>query len=66
MIGAWLTAIVVIVIVIGTTKSIKVVIKSKPTSIELCNVLNKIAQDCGSIVASTYGINKSLTGLRYV
>ena len=43
----------------------KVVIKSKPTDIETCNMINKMALGCGFTLASIYERNKAETGFRY-
>ena len=43
----------------------KVVIKSKPTDVETCNMINKMALGCGFTLASIYERNKAETGFRY-
>lgn len=46
--------------------TLQVVVKSKPTDIEVCNMINKIAQGCGLDLAIVYERYKTKTGFRYV
>ena len=42
----------------------RVVIKAKATDLEICNMLNKIAQGCGGELADIYDDFKLQTGFR--
>ncbi|KAL5476235.1 hypothetical protein EMCRGX_G026155 [Ephydatia muelleri] len=49
----------------GVQQTVKMVLKAKPTDVETCNMLNKIAQGCGLQLAVNYEKFKMQTGFRY-
>lgn len=49
---------------IGVTVSLPVVMKSKPTDTEVCNMVNKLAQGCGLKLALAYEKFKMDTDFR--
>lgn len=55
---------VVSVSCIGHEEMIKVVVKSKTTAIETCNMLNKMAQACGLGLAIQFQKYKLMLGFR--
>lgn len=48
----------------GSNERIKVVIKSKTTTLETCNMLSKMAQACGLNLAIQYEKYKLKTGFK--
>ena len=53
------------VLTAGKSRQIPVVLKSKPTDIEVCNMVNKMAQACGLSLAIQYEKFKMNTDFRY-
>lgn len=51
---------------IGYEETLQVVIKSKATALETCNMLNKIAQSCGLELAVEYQKHKMNLGFKCV
>ena len=51
---------------LGSENAIQVVIKSKTTAVETCNMLNKMAQACGQALAIEYPKHKMMIGLKCV
>lgn len=51
---------------VGVSQVLPVVMKSKPTDMEVCNMLNKIAQGCGLKLAVLYDKFKMDTDFRYL
>lgn len=47
-------------------KELKVVLKSKPIDTETCNVINKMAANCGFALASNHEKYKKKTGFKYI
>lgn len=50
--------------IVGEVKSLKVVVKSKPTDSEIANMVNNLAKGCGFTLATVYEANKGITGFR--
>ena len=50
----------------GKSRQTPVVLKSKPTDIEVCNMVNKMAQACGLSLAVQYEKFKMNTDFRYL
>ena len=48
----------------GCKQLLQVVLKSKPTGIETCNMINKMAQGCGLNLAVLYEKHKAETGFK--
>lgn len=51
---------------VGVSQVLPVVMKCKPTDVEVCNMLNKIAQGCGLQLAVLYDKFKMDTDFRYM
>lgn len=50
----------------GGVESLCVVMKAKPTDLEVCNMINKLAQGCGLRLAVLYEKYKMETDFRYI
>lgn len=54
----------IILLLIGSKETVQVVVKSKTTAIETCNMLNKMAQACGLNLAIQYQKFKMMLGFK--
>ena len=50
----------------GKLEKLPLVLKSKPTDVEVCNMVNKMAQACGLSLAVQYEKHKMSTDFRYL
>ncbi len=53
-----------IISLIGSEEILQVVLKSKATALETCNMLNKMAQSCGLELAVEYQKHKMMLGFK--